>query len=259
MQARKLSLLRGWAWVVEGILLVRRQPTPLISSSATLALCFMGLLIVPVLGQAAMVMLMPVFEVGMFLVCRELSEGQRIRPGLLFEGFRMSLRPLVSLGGMRLISNLTMLWVALLLTGMNLARMEQIAADNASTMNFPPMDYLRMLGVFMLLRLPIEMAFWFAAPCVSLRGLPLKKALFFSWVACWRNFGAMLVFMAGLALVCGVLPGFVFSLLGKMSGLIFMPLFALWIMLSLSVFYAAFYRSACDIFGDWPHPLTHEI
>lgn len=259
MQARKLNILRGWAWLVEGLMFVRKAPVPLISSASTLVLCCMLLMVIPLLGQTAIVLLMPVFEVGMFLICRELAQGERIGPGLLFSGFRMNLRPLFALGGILLIGNLALLWLALLITGMNLARIQQIAAENSATMNVPPADYLRMVAVFMLLLLPLKMACWFAAPCISLRGLPLKKALFFSWVACWRNLGAMIVFGLGFGLVCGILPAFALALFGKLPAMLFMPLLALWIMSGVAVFYAAFYRSACDIFGEWPHPWTHEI
>lgn len=258
MQARKLTPARGLAWMVEGIGLVRRSPMPILSAASTLAMISLLMAMTPLLGQAALPLLLPALEVGMFLICRAAAEGEFIHPALLFSGFRMNLRPLFTIGGIRLICNMVVLFVAVAISGVNVDALKQVATSNQPIAESMVRGYLAMIGWFFLLRLPIEMASWFAAPFVALRGLGVVKSLFFSLVACWRNLGAMVVFVLILGLVCGFVPSFLLSMLGVLPNMLALPLFAVSVVISVALFYAAFYISACDVFGPWPHPWTHE-
>ena len=58
MQARKLALSRGLAWMVEGFWLVRRKPVPILSAASTLAMVIMLMVTTPVLGPIVVAMLL---------------------------------------------------------------------------------------------------------------------------------------------------------------------------------------------------------
>ena len=53
--------------------------------------------------------------------------------------------------------------------------------------------------VVLLLHLPLVVLFWHAPALVHWHGVSPVKSLFFSAVACLRNFGALLIYGAGLA------------------------------------------------------------
>lgn len=258
MQARKLPPGRGLSWIVEGVGLIRRAPMQILSATSTLAMIALLMALTPVFGQVVLPLLLPPLEIGMFLICRAASEGEFIHPALLFSGFRMNLRPLFAIGGIRLVVNMLALFVAIAISGVDMEKLRVIATSDQPVAENVLRGYLGMIGLFFLLRLPIEMAGWFAAPCIALRGVAVVKALFFSFIACWRNLGAMLIFAVALALICGFVPSFILSAIGLMPTAVALPLFAVGVVLGVSVFYAAFYRSACDVFGAWPHPWTHE-
>ncbi len=67
------------------------------------------------------------------------------------------------------------------------------------------------------LYLPLSLAFWHAPALVHWHGVPPAKSLFFSFVACFKNFGALFVF--GLVWV-GVFigSGIVLSLIATPAG-----------------------------------------
>eukprot|EP01041_Mallomonas_annulata_P022433 gene22433-42727_t len=79
----------------------------------------------------------------------------------------------------------------------------------------------------MLLYLPLSLLFWHAPGLVHWHGVPPVKALFFSIVACVRNFGAFLVYglgWLGVFLLGGLVVSIVSALLavaglaGSMAG-----------------------------------------
>lgn len=258
MQANKLRPIRGWYWIVEGFGLVRRMPMAFFSSASTVAMLVLLFGFVPVIGQTALILVLPPLEIGMFLISREVAEGNRIHPALLFAGFRMKLRPLFAIGGIRLIGNLVALWLAVLISGIAGVRLVEIVESGKQ---LPPEllnSYLKMLALFFVIRLPVEMATWYAAPWVGLRGLTAIKALFFSFVAYWRNFWVLAVFTLSFSLLSGFLTSALLSLTAG-SSMLSMVLMAFCVVFWMALYYAAFYRSACDVFGEWPHPWTHEI
>lgn len=244
--------------MVEGVRLVRGAPMPILSAASTVAMIALLMAMTPIIGQVALPLLLPPLEVGMFLICRAAGEGEFIHPALLFSGFRMNLRPLFAVGGIRLVCNMVALFVAIVISGVDIEGLQTTVTSGKPIADSMLRGYLAMLGWFFLLRMPIEMAGWFAAPCIALRGVSVIKALFFSLVACWRNLGAMIVFVVALSLVCGFVPSFLLAAVGVLPSVLALPLFAISVVVSVAVFYAAFYAGACDVFGAWPHPWTHE-
>lgn len=257
MQASKLTPARGLSWLLAGMVLVRRSPMPLLSAASTIAMLALLLGTTPVLGQVALLLLLPVFEVGMFLSCRAASEREFVHPALLFSGFRMNLRPLFALGGIRLLGSTLILLLAFMISGIDVEALKAAAISKQLPPEALQQAAMRLVAWFVALRLPLEMATWFATPCIALRGAPVIKALFFSFIACWRNLGAMIVFVLALALLGGLLPSLLLTALGALPQMVALPLFAVAVVVGVAVFYAAFYVSACEVFGPWPHPWTH--
>jgi hypothetical protein len=73
----------------------------------------------------------------------------------------------------------------------------------------------------MALASPLLMAFWFSPLLTAWSGVSATKSLFFSLVACWRNWRAFTVY--GLALGMGfvLIPGLVLALAGMISQMLF--------------------------------------
>ena len=249
MQAHKRPARQGWIWLQAGFALWRSAPLALSAAAMTTVLCLFVAAIVP-LGALALPVLLPAFDVGMFLCCNAVANRQPLPPGLLFLRFGERLKQLLGLAAVRFLAVAISMFAGLALSGLSMAQLNppENATEQAAAAYVA--QVLPAMGWILLMRAPAEMATWFAAPLICLRRVPLLKALFFSFVACWRNLGALLVFLLSFVLIAGFLPAL---LLGAAPALASVLIGALLMMLA-PVFCGAFYASARDIFGEWPSP-----
>jgi hypothetical protein len=109
--------------------------------------------------------------------------------------------------------------------------------------------------LFFALYVPFTMLFWHAPALVHWHGVTPVKSLFFSWVACWRNKAAMLMYALGWVAI--MMASFLFILL--LTGLIGGPQLAKVAMvpttlLLATLFFVSMYFTYADTFsaGDAP-------
>ncbi|NTV09624.1 MAG: hypothetical protein HGA47_02510 [Zoogloea sp.] len=249
MQATRLPAARGWAWMVEGFALYRRNPALL---TFLVFGYWLGLLLVgavPFIGQVAVSLVMPALSLGILNGCREIAAGRKPGPDILFSGFRTNLPALLRLGVVYLLGSLAVLgFTALVDGGVLFELMLGRRPLSEETAEDPRVMAAMLTGIAV--STPLMMAYWFAPLLAGWKGLPAGKAMFFSLVACWRNWQAFMVFalaLAGVALV----PGFLIGLLGAISPIagalpaLILPLVV------IPVLFASFYINARDVFGDF--------
>jgi hypothetical protein len=101
--------------------------------------------------------------------------------------------------------------------------------------------------------MPLSLLFWHAPALVHWHGIAPVKSLFFSMVACLRNFGAFAVYSLvwlGSFIAMGMLVAIVAALIGSpeaVSGIMF-PM----AMLMAAMFFTSIYFSFRDCFEDTP-------
>jgi hypothetical protein len=198
-----LWLLRGWR-------LLRRQPRPMIS--VTLAYFSLAMLInlIPFVGIFLLPLAIPLLTALLGNAYRALDHDARLSPELLLDGLREQRANLFKLGGMHLLGSLLLFGVSMALLGIN---PRQPATVEQATALLGPMS------VFALCATPLLMAFWFAPLLTAWAGLPAIKSLFFSLVACWRNWRAFSVY--GLAIIAiGMLLGLLLGALLALAAMI---------------------------------------
>jgi hypothetical protein len=110
-------------------------------------------------------------------------------------------------------------------------------------------DFQSAMWVFIGLHLPLSLMFWHAPALVHWHGLPPVKALFFSLVACFRNFWAYTIFgLMWLAVLIGVVVGVttIAALLGStaLAGELLFPA----LLLMASMFFTSLYFTFRDSF-----------
>jgi hypothetical protein len=197
----------GLQWLRTGLRLFLRQPLLIFLLAALGPFVFLlTLALVPVLGQAACLLLTPVIAVGMLSVCRTVDAGGL--PGL------SSYTAALLVPSARL---------QLLKVGVYYALVAGLLATAWSLMPAPPappaapgtvagaspggaptaslaMTPLRALALAasLCIWLPLQMTIWFSPVLCAWHGMPAGKALFFSFFACWRNRAPMLVFLLAL-------------------------------------------------------------
>ena len=250
MQALTLSARRGWRWLAEGFLIFRKRPLMLSLLVLSYWIFIFLRITLPLGGQIATTVLIPVFSVSLMNACRLIEQDGRLPPLLLFSGFDKKLRPLLVLGAVYIAFSLCIFGIFLLFDDgkqLQLPSVPTQAIDQAQADELF-MSLLRLMPI----TLPIMAASWFAPVLVAWHEVPVGKSLFFSFVACLRNWRAFLAYSAAIMVIGAVIPGLVASLLLSLvpdGGEMFSVMLTLATMfILLPTLQASFYVSYRDIF-----------
>ncbi len=233
----------GIEWVKLGIRTFAKQPLAL----AGLFFMYMAAVIIiaqlPVVGVIVGGLLVPAATLGLMAASAEATKGRFPMPTVLISAFRA--------GRQRV--------RAMLLLGVIYTVGSTIATTLASAIMGPPtggvgeVDGSTLLAL--VLHTPLFLMFWHAPALVHWHGVSPVKSLFFSLVACLKNFGAFAIYaLAWLAVFLGV--GTVFGLLGALIGgpavarAVMMPT----ALLMAAMFSTSIYFTFLDCFLATPEP-----
>ncbi len=258
----------GIQWVKSGIQTFFKQPLAL----AGLFFMYMAAVIMvaqlPYLGAVIGGMLVPAATLGLMAATAEAAKGKFPMPTVLISAFRAGrqrVRAMLVLGAIYTV--LSMLATALgnLLAAAPPAATAAAAAGAAQAAGAAgaPNEIDTATLVTLALHTPIFLMFWHAPALVHWHGVSPVKSLFFSAVACFRNFPAHLLYgLAWLALFLG--SGSVLGLVGGMIGgagmarAMMLPLAVLLAaMFSTSMYFT--FRDSFDAAQDNPPPFDGEM
>ena len=194
-------------WVKLGITTFFRQPLAL----AGLFFLYMAAIIliaqIPFIGLFIGGMLVPGATLGLMAAAAEAAKGKFPMPTVLLSAFRAGrarARAMLILGAIYTAGSLLATRLAILLAG---------SGDTAIAATEFDVTAL----VALALHTPLFLMFWHAPALVHWHGVAPVKGLFFSVIACFRNFGALAIYgMLWLGIFLGA--GIVFGLLGTLIG-----------------------------------------
>ena len=198
----------GILWVKLGIQTFLKQPLALTGLFFMYMAAVLVLSQVPVVGPVLGSMLVPAATLGLMAATAEAASGRFPMPTVLISAFRAGrqrARAMLMLGAIYTVGSLIASVLGNMLVG-------EPAAPASDTPQFDP----RML-VVLLLHSPLIVLFWHAPALVHWHGITPAKSLFFSGVAVFRNFGALLMFGFTWMAVFMVV-GFAFSTVGMLIG-----------------------------------------
>lgn len=242
----------GMAWVKLGMRTFLKQPLALTG----MFFMFMALMTIasqlPYIGFVLAMMLLPAATLGLMSATLEATQGKFPMPLLLFTAFRgakAKTRAMLTLGGLYAVGFLLAMGASYLVDGGDFARVYLGGATPTREMMLGA-DFQGAMWVFIGLHLPLSLTFWHAPALVYWHDFTPLKSLFYSAVACLRNFWAFAVFgMAWLSvLVMMVLVvTTVASLLGSpgLAGDILFPL----LLMTAAMFFTSLYFTFRDTFG----------
>ena len=246
MQARNLPAARGWAWIVEGFALWRKNPA--LITFLVFGYWFVLLVVsaVPFIGQVLMSLAMPALSMGILNGCQATAAGRKVGPEVLVSGFRKNLPELVKIGGIYLIGTLAVLGLTMLADDGILAELMlgKRKLDEA-TAEDPRLSVSLVVGA--VCSTPLMMAYWFAPLLASWGKVPAAKAMFFSLVACWRNWRPFLAYSIGL-LGVAMAAMTVISVIGLLSPLLAVVPAMAFPVIFVPVVFASTYTNAIDVF-----------
>ncbi|MGN6649682.1 BPSS1780 family membrane protein [Trinickia sp.] len=199
MQLTEVSAKTGYVWFRQGIWLFRRNPLGFLTIFFTYLLAMMAISRVPLAGPVLSLLLIPGIAVGFMTACRDTIAGKIVFPTVLLDGFRSygtagAVR-LLELGGIYVVAIALVVGGSALVDGGVLFKLimgtEPVSSETLVASSLA-MAELFAIGCY----LPVAMLFWFAPVLAVWHDVPPVKAMFFSFVTCWRNRGAFIVFGA---------------------------------------------------------------
>lgn len=241
----------GLAWVKLGIQTFAKQPLAL----GGLFFMFMALVsvvsLVPVLGGVLVLLLLPAATVGLMTATQVAHGGKFPMPVTLFSAFRagaQKTQAMLILGALYAVGFLVVMGVSALFDGGQFAGMYLSGGTlNKEVISSP--DFQMATWAAMALYLPLSLMFWHAPALVHWHHVSPTKALFFSLVACIRNFGAMTVYFfswLGVFMLGGLVLTLVAGLTGSESAVAFIMLPAA--LLMATMFFCSIYFTVHDSF-----------
>ncbi|MEI7429086.1 MAG: BPSS1780 family membrane protein [Betaproteobacteria bacterium] len=251
MKVQILPARQGWRWLLDGLRIFRKFQFmfPIIVLSYWMLMVILNS--VPVIGPVVATVFIPAFSVSLMNICRTIEQGEPINPALLISGFRANLRTLLILGVIYLILALAILGLTSLIDDGVLLNFF-VAGKNHSGPNASEADTMLSAQVALMLFAPLMMAYWYAPVLAAWHGLSPAKSLFFSFVACLRNWRAFLVYSLAVFIVGLLLPGLVLNVLSSFffgqSNPVLVLLTLMVIFIGMPVLYASFYVSYRDVF-----------
>ena len=251
MQALKLPARHGWGWLAAGFAIFRRNP-PLLTMLVVGYWVLLALLnLIPLVGAIASTLCIPAFSVSLMNACRDLEQGRKIGPQVIFSGFRENLRVLLMLGAFYLAATLIVFGISAMADGGLLLQM-MLGGAPPGEEALGSGQFLAATQIALILLAPLMMAYWYAPVLVAWHGFSVSKAFFFSFVACLRNWRAFFAYAVSLAVFVAIVPGVVLGLLAVLlpeSIPFFTVLFSIQLLLIVApTLFASFYVSYRDVF-----------
>lgn len=249
MQARQLPTHRGFAWLQEGFAIWRRNPALLTFAAFGYLLMLLLISVVPLIGQPVASLLMPVFSLGVLNTCRAIDEGRKPGPDILFSGFQQNLPGLVTIGGIYLVASLLALFLTTFADGGTLMQVLTGGGKLDPEATAKP-GFTVALVIALVASTPVIMAYWFAPILAGWWNVSGPKAMFFSFIACLRNWRPFLAYTIALFIFGAFLPGLVIGTLGLVSPTLATLLSVPLPLLLIPVIFASFYANARDVFRE---------
>ncbi len=196
MKLQLVPASQGVQWVRQGVSTFFRQPLALTGLFFLFMAAMSVLSLVPLLGNAIALALLPGATLGLMAATAETTKGKFPMPTVLVSAFRagrQQLRAMLVLGVLYALGFLLVMGVSALVDGGKFASMYLLGGELSAEV-LQQSDFQAAALVAMALYLPLSLLFWHAPALVHWHGISPVKSLFFSMVACLRNFWAFTLF-----------------------------------------------------------------
>lgn len=255
MQLIEVTPRDGYVWFRQGLWLFRKNPLAFLMLLFIYLMALQLAIFIPLIGIIAALVLNPGLFVGIMTACRDVIQNRRISPGILVSAFRTGDKPATSglfkLGGLYAVAIFALSLIVGSLVDLRelMPVLMREAEPNAETAAI----LYRALLVGALLYIPVAMAFWFAPLLVAWHGVTPVKAIFFSWIACWRNRGAFVTFGVIFGILMVAIPFILEAFFRAIGAGDFMSFIVTpYSLAMLTILYCAFYATYRGCFNVKP-------
>ena len=229
--SREVDAGACFEWLRQGWAMFLVNPGIWIGTTVLLLVILMAISIVPLFGQIAAHLLVPLFGAGMFKVCRRLASGDEPQIADLFAGFQHQAGQLVMVGVFFAVGIFGIAFLAFMLVSGGL--LGGVVTGKVAGFGVALGGVMLAGLLVVVLSIPIIMATWYAPALVYFHDMQPLDAMKASFAAGAKNWLPMVIF--GIFLVVALF----FAMLPVGMGLL----------LLLPVFSGAVYASYRDIFA----------
>jgi hypothetical protein len=253
---------RGLAWVSSSFALFLKHPLGFSLLFLAFLVAAMLLLAIPYLGSVLVLAALPLLTLGFMSATRAALAGGAVHAGQLIEPLLPAADRASRVGLLRLcVAYAAVTAVVMLLADASDAgsfeRLQILVAGERNEATNKEIDALLAdprLHTGLLIRFGLSallsVPFWHAPPLVAWYGQGVAQSLFSSTLACWRNKGAFLLYMAAwtaTVVVFGVVSALLFAALGMPQMLTLAALPAG--LMFTTAFYVSLYLTFADSFA----------
>jgi hypothetical protein len=187
---RSVAAGRGMAWIVLGLSLFRTGPLNFVAAFALFMLALLLLIRLPYVGAPLAELLTPAAMAGFMAGCRALEQGQPFRLSHLAAGFQVRPVPLITVGGVYLVSGILINQLMHAMAGEQIAQVLSLMQErepDVAKMQEAAQQVLPAALVGLALLTPLLLATWFAPALIQFDGMQAMQAMGASLLACMRN------------------------------------------------------------------------
>ena len=245
----------GITWVKLGFKTFLQQPLAM----SGLFFMFMAMLslatLVPFIGAALALALLPAATLGLMAATQEATKGKFPMPSILISAFRAGkqrMQAMMVLGGLYAVGFLMIMGISSMVDGGQFAKLYLVGGKITEEM-VTQGNFQAAMWVTMALYLPLSLLFWHAPALVHWHGVTPVKSLFFSLMACYKNWAALTVYglvWVGVFMVTMVVVTIIAALLGSplFAGLAMFPV----ALVMMALFFTSIYFTFRDSFAETP-------
>lgn len=197
----------GVTWVRLGIRTFFKQPLAMSALFFTFVIFMSFASLLPFVGSVLVLALLPAITLGLMAATLEATHGKFPMPTVLLSAFRAGrqrLRAMLVLGALYAVGFLLIVGLTVLVDGGDFAKLYLLGGKITDEVVQQPRFQLAM-WLALALYAPLSMLFWHAPALVHWHGVAPVQSLFYSGVACLRNFWALTVYgLVWLAVFMGV-------------------------------------------------------
>lgn len=264
MIAATLPASSGWQWLKDAFQIFRKQPFALLALLFLINMLGQILLQIPVLGVGLFIITMPIFSLIVVSACRDIRSKPAGFSQLDPKSWVASLqKPKVisrlAFSGFVYAAIILLVSMALLYPMLDEQTLNQISTMASSlqsgadipTESMPDIGLIILMACWALLLFVVTLMFWHVPQLIGWESLTVGKAIFYSFVASWRNKGAFLMYFLIWFLLFAFLQFIVLPLLLVLGLAPLLIAFVMQIvmMIIVATIYCGFYSSYAAIFG----------
>jgi hypothetical protein len=193
MQARRLPARHGFLWLIASFKIFRSNPPLMTALTMGYMFVVVAVNLLPLIGPFLLPLALPTLIILLANGCRAIQRGGGVGGVALTFGIQKRRIELVHLGGLQLLGSIT---IYLLNTHFG------VTDDSMSDQ-----EKLTAMLQLLVIAMPVVAAFWFAPLLTVWDEVSPTKAVFFSFVASWRNWRAFAMYGLTAGLIAIVIPG----------------------------------------------------